>query len=188
LPVWPGASPHPRARCHPDFSEGPRPRKATPERGVRSPLGPVAPAPGIAPAGVGVPTHGRTSYGLPAFFVFSRDLDPWVGFLVEAQLVAPGRRPEIHLLNRAPVRHDRTCDNHSGKGVKKAYGEWERNACGGGHRCTPGIRQWTKTKLTLCLRVSCEGPHTDGKIFLRVQGALSRRAPGFSRWSIGAGR
>src|ERR1044071_10522903 len=87
--------------------------------------------------------------------------------MVEAQLVAPRHHPEINLLNRAPVRHNRTCENHSVKGENKAYGQCERNACGGGHGCPPSIRQWTKTNLTLCLRVRCEGPHTDGKIHLR---------------------
>src|SRR5215470_15174403 len=109
--------------------------------------------------------------GLPTgsplgLFGCSRDLGPRVGLMVEAQLVAPGRHPEIILLNRALVRHTRTCENHCGKGEKKAYGQCERNACGGGHRCTPSIRQWTKTNLTLCLKVRCEGPHTHGKMFL----------------------
>src|SRR5215831_11520550 len=87
--------------------------------------------------------------------------------MLETHLVAPRRQPEISLLNRALVRHTRACENHRGKGEKKAYGQCERNACGGGHRCTPSIRQWTKTNLTLCLRVKCEGPYTDGKIFIR---------------------
>ena len=82
--------------------------------------------------------------------------------MVEAQLVAPCHQPEINLLS---VRHIRPCENHSVKGEKKAYG-CERSACGGGHRCTPSIRQWTKTKLTPCLRMRCEGPHTDGKMFI----------------------
>src|SRR5262249_11192128 len=86
--------------------------------------------------------------------------------MVEAQLVAPRRHPEINFLNRAPVRHSRICENHSVKGEKKAYGQSERNASGGGHWCTPSIRQWTRTNLTLCLRVRCDGPHTDGKMFI----------------------
>ena len=54
-------------------------------------------------------------------------------FLVEAQLVAPRSLPEISLLNRGLLRHTRTCENHSVKGEKKAYGQCERNACGSGH-------------------------------------------------------
>src|SRR5215470_3652131 len=110
--------------------------------------------------------------GLPTgsplgLFGCSRDLGPRVGLMVEAQLVAPGRHPEIILLNRAPVRHIRPCENHSVKGEKKAYGQCERNACGGAHRRTPIVFvSGTKTNLTLCLSVRCEGPHTDGKMFI----------------------
>src|SRR5215471_17699651 len=103
--------------------------------------------------------------------------------MVEAQLVAPCRLPEINLLNRAPVRHNRTCENHCGKGEKKAYGQCERNACGGGHRCTPSIRQWTKTDITLCLRVKCEGPHTCRS---RCRGAFGSFARGRVSGSLSA--
>src|ERR1051326_4532323 len=87
--------------------------------------------------------------------------------MLEAQLVAPCRHPEIGLLNRALVRHNPTCENRSGKG-EKAYGQCERNACGFGHRCTPSIRQLTKTDIRLCLRVKCEGPHTSHRCHLKL--------------------
>src|SRR5262249_38377357 len=73
---------------------------------------------------------GASSLGL---FGCSRDLDPWVGFMVEAHLVAPRRQPEISLLNRAHGGHTRACKNHCEKGEKKACGQCERNACSIGH-------------------------------------------------------
>src|SRR5262249_10258855 len=68
-----------------------------------------------------------------------------------------------------------TYENHSVKGEKKAYGQCGRNACGGAHRCTPSIRQWTKTDITLCLRMKSEEPHTSHRCHQKLTNEIGFR-------------